>query len=100
MKRFEQFFVTSLLCAALSWAGGLHAAEYSLEQEVGSLDGLDAKAARALLVRYSEGGILTYAPKQARVELLQAVIAASPEGGPTRSRAELLLKSARNGHWK
>ena len=100
MKVTCRFLHISVLGFALAWAGALHAAGYSLEQEVGSLDELDAQAARALLVRYSEGAILTYAPKQARVDLLQAIISASPEGGPTGARAELLMDSAKNGRWE
>ena len=98
MRLMHQLLVTSTLWAAL--AGGSQAADYALEQEVGSLDGLDEQTARALLVRYSEGAILAYAPKQARVELLQAIMAASPEGGPTGARAELLMESAKSGKWE
>ncbi len=100
MKLTYRLLAGLMLWSALALAGGLQAAEYALEQEVGSLEGLDDQAARALLVRYSEGRILTYAPRQPRVALLKAIIAASPEGGPTRSRAELLLESAENGRWE
>ena len=100
MRPFKRILSAAMLGAALFWVVGTAAAEAGLEQEVGSLDGLDEQAARALLVRYAEGRILTYAPMQHRVELLEAVIAASPEGGPTRLRAELLPESAKNGRWE
>ena len=98
MRFMYRLLVTSTLWVAL--AGGLQAADYALEQEVGSLEALDEQAARALLVRYSEGRILTYAPVQARVDLLQAIMAASPEGGPTRERARMLMESAKSGKWE
>jgi len=83
-----------LVCASFLFPGASLAA-YELEAEVGfPLSSLDEERATWLLTRYSEGKILTYAPKQPRLEFLRAVIEASPEGSKTRKRAELMLQSA------
>ncbi len=99
MRHGPKLAFAGLVCALFLFAG-VSLAAYELESEVGvPLSSLDEKTATWLLTRYSEGKILTYAPKQPRLEFLQAIIQASPEGSKTRKRAELMLRSAESSYW-
>lgn len=100
MRHRRAFALASLFCASIVFSGTPMAAAYDIAVEIGRpLSSLDATAATEVLTWYSEGKVLTYAPKPARIELLKAIMAASPEGGKTYKRAELLLRSAETSGW-
>jgi hypothetical protein len=99
MRHRRAFAFAGLFCASIV-TGTPMAASYDIAAEIGRpLSSLDATAATEVLTWYSEGKVLTYAPKPARIELLKAIMAASPEGGKTYKRAELLLRSAETSGW-
>jgi len=100
MNRYTKILAASVLCALIGQGGAVFAAEYKLEQDIGQpLSSIDADTAKVLLTWYAEGKILTYAPKQPRIELLRRIMEVSPPDSSTRKRADLLLQSAETSHW-
>lgn len=100
MNRNRKVLAASVLCTVIGLGGAVFAADYNLEQEIGQpLSSIDADTAKVLLTWYAEGKILTYAPKQSRIQLLQRIVDVSPPDSSTRKRAELLLQSAETSHW-
>lgn len=73
---------------------------YDIAAEIGrTVSALDAQSAEVVLNWYAEGKVLAFAPKAPRVELLEALVKALPQGSKAFQRAELLLASARTSTW-
>ncbi len=100
MRHCLKLVFAGFACVSVMGIGAPLASAYDMEAEIGRpLSTLNEKSATELLTSYAEGKILAYAPKPPRLEFLEAIIKASPEGSNTRMRAELLLQSARTSHW-
>lgn len=99
MQNYKKLVVTALVCgAALSPV--VQAEEYDLDALLGQpVNTMNEKQVDAAITWYSEGQILTYAPKAPRIKLLKALMEQAPEGSAARKRAELLLNSARTSNW-